>query len=129
MTSLVAAAMYEREHLARYQGRPVAVFNPNNLTVESLPTIYGFNNGGAKNRLNAELLAEDGTHLGGHGCSSEAYMPADLGVLEGSSDDRHKVFKKHYPNGYKMSFVGEDRIFSHAGLLAAIELNKTKGQK
>ncbi len=83
--------------------------------------IYGFNNGGNVGFLDATLLAEDGTFLGGHICSYEFYMPGDLGILEGSRPDRHETFKKHYPAGYRMDFVPYDEVRAHSGLMAAIE--------
>ena len=127
MTTKEAAAAYEAEHVAEHRGRPVAVFNPHDKPVDELPRIYGFNNGGdPRTFLSAVLLAEDGTHLGGHACSSEGYMPADLGILEGTRPDRHEQFRQHYPEGYRMEFVGFDKVKSHSGLLAAYKLNQAK---
>lgn len=101
-----------------------AVYNPNNRPENELPIIYGFNNGGSPGWYDAVLLAEDGTYMGGHLCSHEAYMPGDLGVLEGSRADRHKHFKTHYPDGYRMDFVGASDIETHEGLNAAIKRNQ-----
>lgn len=122
MTTPQAAAAYEAAHVATYNGRPLAVHNPGNLPVDELPTIYGFNNGGSAGWMSAVLIAEDGTQLGGHCCSSEAYMPADLGCLEGTREDRHETFRQHYPNGYKMKFVGYDAYKSDTGIQAAVAL-------
>lgn len=77
-------------------------YNPNDRPVEELPVIYGFNNGGSPGWYQGVLLAEDGTCLGGHVCSHESFMPGDLGVLEGSRNDRHEHFRQHYPDGYRM---------------------------
>lgn len=95
MTTPAAAAYYEAQHVDQHQGRNVAVFNPHSKPVGDLPVIYGFNNGGSAGWMSAALIAEDGTELGGHCCSSEAYMPADLGVLDGTRSDRHEEFQKH----------------------------------
>lgn len=122
MTTKAAAALYEAQHVARWGGKGWAVFNPQGKPVAELPVIYGFNNGGQPGWMSAVLLAEDGTFLGGHCCSSEAYMPADLGVLDGSRPDRHDDFRKHYPNGYRMEFVRYDEARTHDGLNAAIAL-------
>lgn len=103
-----------------------AVFNPKNIPVNYLPYIYGFNNGGSRDWWDAALIAEDGTYLGGHICSHEGYMPGDLGCLEGSRPDRHEGFKLHYPDGYRMTFVGQDDFDTSEGLKAAIALNKEK---
>jgi hypothetical protein len=124
MTTEAAERQYLAEHLMRVGGRPVHVFNPNDAPVEELPVIYGFNNGGKPGCYSAVLLAEDGTGLGGHICSHEGYMPNDLGVLEGTRPDRHKGFREHYPDGYRMAFVPRDEVNGHEGLLAAIERNQ-----
>jgi hypothetical protein len=121
MTTPAAAAMYEAQHVYMHQGRRTAVFNPHGKPADTLPVIYGFNNGGSAGWMSAVLLAEDGTPLGGHCCSSEAYMPADLGVLKGTRDDRHEEFRKHYQDGYRMEFVGYDDAHTHAGLAGAIK--------
>ena len=120
MTTKAAEALYEAQHVMAHDGKKTAIFNPNNLPISDLPVIYGFNNGGQHGWMSAVLLAEDGTHLGGHICSSEAYMPADLGILEGTRPDRHEDFKKHYPDGYKMEFVKHN----HKGLENACKLNQ-----
>jgi hypothetical protein len=90
-----------------------------------LPVIYGFNNGGSPGWYLACLIAQDGTALGSHMCSDPCYMPHDLGILEGSRDDRHEGFRKHYPDGYRMEFVDGDPR-DHAGLMAAYQLNQAK---
>lgn len=97
-----------------------AIYNPNDLPKDQLPVIYGFNNGGRPGWFDGVIIAEDGTSLGGHICSHEFYMPADLGIIEGSRPDRHETFRDHYPNGYRMEFVPYDDVKSHQGLMAAI---------
>ena len=124
MTTPAAAALYEAQHVYQYEGRPVAVFNPHDKPVADLPVIYGFNNGGSIGRLCAVLIAADGTELGGHACSSEAYMPHDLGILEGTRPDRHETFQAHYPDGYRMEFVRYDDLKGHAAINAAFKLHQ-----
>lgn len=128
MTTPAAADLYEAQHVYKHEGKGWAVYNPNNAAIETLPIIYGFNNGGSPGWMSAVLLAEDGTGLGGHCCSSEAYMPADLGVLEGTRPDRHKTFREHYPNGYRMVFVSGKDVLAHEGLMAACKLNIAKAE-
>lgn len=122
MTTPEAERLYEAQHVARQQGKRWAVYNPLEKPEAELPVIYGFNNGGSPGWMSACLIAEDGTSLGGHCCSSEAYMPYDLGILEGTRKDRHETFRKHYPTGYRMEFVVYADIESHAKLMRAIEL-------
>jgi len=102
------------------------IFNPNDLPIEELPVIYGFNNGGSPNCRHGELIAEDGTGLGAHICSDESFMYGDLGILKGRRSDRHEGFKKHYPNGYRMDFVPYGDVPAHPALNEAFRLNKEK---
>jgi hypothetical protein len=129
MTTEAAARLYEAQHVHFYEGRKVAIFNPHNRPVEELPVIYGFNNGGDYGFMHAILLAEDGTGLGSHLCSSEAYMPADLGILEGTREDRHEGFREHYPDGYRMEFVRGCDVVAHKGLNEAYRLNQLKREE
>lgn len=124
MTTAAAAELYLAEHNMRYAGRAFAVYNPHERDLADLPFIIGFNNGGSAGFLEAVLIAEDGTCLGGHLCSAEGYMYADLGILEGTRDDRHEAFKAHYPDGYRMDFVKYSDVKTHALLNKAIELNR-----
>lgn len=93
MTTEAAARLYEAQHLQAMEGKGYAIFNPHNKPAWDLPVIYGFNNGGNQGWYSATLLAEDGEFLGGHVCSSEGYMPHDLGILDGTRPDRHEHFK------------------------------------
>lgn len=124
MTTEAAARLYEAQHLMEMEGKGYAVFNPHNKPLSELPIIYGFNNGGSPGWYSAQLLAEDGTGLGGHICSSEGYMPHDLGILDGTRPDRHKHFREHYPEGYRMEFIPASEVKNHSGLKIAFELNQ-----
>ena len=126
MTTPAAEALYLARHRYEMEGRRWAVFNPKELALEDLPVIYGFNNGGGNHWYRAELVAQDGTYLGGHICSAEGYMEHDLGILEGTRPDRHEGFRAHYPDGYRMEFVGHDAVADHAGLNEALRLNKQR---
>lgn len=128
MTTKAAERLYEAQHLMAMEGKGYAVFNPHDKPLSELPVIYGFNNGGGPYLLSAVLIAEDGTGLGGHGCSSEGYMRHDLGILEGARPDRHETFQKHYPDGYRMDFVPKDEVMTHEGLNAAYKLNQEKAE-
>jgi hypothetical protein len=126
MTTPQAAALYEAQHMIKWAGKGYASFNPHDKPVEDLPVIYGFNNGGSPGLFYGCIMAEDGTGLGGHGCSSEGYMLSDLGVLEGSRPDRHETFREHYPDGYRMEFVSYNDVEQTPGLLAAFERNQAQ---
>jgi hypothetical protein len=120
MTTPAAAALYLAQHNFEHEGRGNAVYNPKGLPVDELPWIYGFNNGGSRGWYSAQLISQDGHWLGSHTCSDEGYMPADLGVLEGTRQDRHEEFQKHYPDGYRMVFVPYHRVRENDGLMAAV---------
>lgn len=124
MTTEAAARMYEAQHLHQMQDKGWAVHNPHGKPLDDLPAIYGFNNGGSAGWFSACLIAEDGTGLGGHCCSSESYMPHDLGILEGTRPDRHEAFQRHYPDGYRMEFVSHNDVLAHEALNLAFERNK-----
>jgi len=129
MTTQAAANIYEAQHVYTYAGRKVAVFNPHEKNIGELPVIYGFNNGGSAGWLSAVLLAADGECLGSHCCSSEAYMPHDLGIIEGTREDRHETFREHYPDGYRMEFVSSDELEGHKEFNAAIAMANAKAQE
>lgn len=124
MTTPAVANFYLAKHLLELEAIPYAVHNPNNLPIESLPVIFGFNNGGSDSWYSAVLIAENGACLGSHICSHEGYMRHDLGILEGSRPDRHEEFKKHYPDGYRMAFVSSSEVKTCEPLLLAFKLNK-----
>ena len=93
MTTAAAEAEYRMRHELEMAGKGFAIHNPKNLPFEDLPVIYGFNNGGwGGHDTLAQLPEEDGNGMGSHICSSESYMPHDLGILEGTRPDRHEDF-------------------------------------
>ena len=126
MTTPAAERLYQAQHEVLMEGRRHAVYNPHNKPLEELPHIYGFNNGGPAGWLQAVLIAEDGTFLGGHLCSHECYMRHDLGILEGTREDRHEDFRKHYPDGYRMGFVTHENFPHCLELHAALRLSDDK---
>ena len=121
-----AAELYLAQHRYQMEGRKWAIHNPHGKPIEELPIIFGFNNGGHAGWYSACLLAQDGTELGGHWCSDEGYMPHDLGILEGARPDRHEAFRAHYPDGYRMEFVGHAAAARHEGLKEAFRLHDLK---
>jgi len=125
MTTPAAEALYLAQHRMAHEGRGWIVHNPDNKPVDQLPVIYGFNNGGSRGMLSAVAMAEDGVVLGGHCCSHEGYMEADLAVIDGwMREERHAKYRAHYPGGYRMEFVGYDEVREHAGLQKALEAFK-----
>lgn len=124
MTTKQAERAYLAEHLREMEDKDYALVNPRGRPVGELPAIYGFNNGGEPGWYHGVLMAEDGTCLGGHVCSDEGYMPHDLGILTGTRADRHETFLAHYPDGYRMEFIGAADVRGHAGLAVAFAKNQ-----
>lgn len=86
-------------------------------------TIYIFNNGGSPGWYSARAVADDGHALAGHICSSEGFMAHDMGI---TSTWKHDVYDKHFGQGnWHLEWVPNAR--NHAGLAAALELNKSLG--
>lgn len=86
--------------------------------------IYCFQNVVGGGEGVAYAMADDGEVLGTHFCSSEFYVPQDLGVREGCRLDRHETYAKHFPNGYEMEFVRAKDVETHLGLKEAFRLNQ-----
>lgn len=100
------------------------IWNPEDKPLSELPKIFGFNNGGQPGWYDAVAIAQDGYFLGGHLCSSEGFVPYDLGCFKGSRPDRHeKSYRVHYPAGYVMEYVPREATKTHAGILEACRLN------
>lgn len=101
-----------------------AVWNPSEVPEEDLPTIYGFSQGGQYASMECVVISADGHVL--YNCLStvEDYMPADVGMTPNSAKYIHeRIYKEHYPDGYKMEFVWSADVSSHAGLQEAFRLN------
>jgi len=124
MTTPAAAAMYEAQFVAAHSHLGFRVYNPENKPFDDLPVIFGFNNGGSTGWLEAVAIAEDGVALGNHICSSEFYMPSDLGLLDETRPDREQAYKEHYPHGFRCEFVSYDDVHNTPKLVEAFRLNK-----
>lgn len=129
MTTEAAANFYLAKHLLDLEGRRIAIFNPNKLPIEELPVIMAFSNSSSGGEGVAYAMAEDGTVLGSHYCSHEGYVSYDLGVLEGTREDRHEHYRLYYPNGYRMEFVSVAENLNHEKLKEAYRLNQLKGER
>jgi len=129
MTTEAAARLYLAQHLVEWEGKGYAIHNPHGKPLDALPVIYAFSNvrGGGDGICYA--MAEDGTVLGSHWCSHEAYAPHDLGVLEGARPDRHEGYRKHYAEGYRMDFIQSSNVEGHAGLKRAFALNQQQAKE
>ena len=73
--------------------------------------------------MSAVAIAEDGTQVAGHTCSSEAFMGHDLGI---TSNWKHDNYNKHYGEGnWELEWVESDTLDDHVGLQKAFALNQT----
>ena len=94
----------------------------------SKPKIFCFLNTVRAGEGVAYAMAEDGTVLATHLCSSERFVSHDLGVIDGCSPTKHIVYRQHYPDGYDMEFVLTKDVLSHPGLSLAYERNQKLGK-
>lgn len=94
----------------------------------SKPKIFCFSNTVNGDEGVAYAMAEDGTVLASHFCSSELYVPHDLGIINGCRPDRHEAYKQHYPDGYELEFVSARDVASHPGISLAYERNQELGK-
>lgn len=100
------------------------------------PRIYCFINGGkGTDWVQAMAMAQDGTWLGQHVSSNDEFAVLDSGYAEapdttivpsgwGPNLAKRRAFEAHYPDGYDLEWV--DDPATHAGLLAAYQLNQAK---
>lgn len=128
MTTEAAEAQYLAEHQSAMTGKGYALFNPHDKPIDELPVIYGFNAGGSPGWYRGFVITEDGVVLGTHICSAEGYMLHDLGILEGTREDRHENFREEYPDGYRMDFVPFAEVENHEKLKRALELNEQQAE-
>ena len=86
----------------------------------ALHKIFCFNNGGARGWMYAVAIGDDGHCLAQHVCSSEDFMPHDLGI---TSNWKHENYNKHFGEGnWELEWVSNPK--NHAGLDAALVLNQ-----
>ena len=70
----------------------------------------------------ASAMAEDGTALGGHICSSHSFIAHDMGINENGW--KRDIYAEHYPDGFEVVWVEDPK--HHAGLDAAYKLNQQR---
>lgn len=88
--------------------------------MENKKKIYGFNNGGSPGWMVAAAIGEDGVFLASHVCSSEGFMPHDLGV---TSNWKHEIYDKHFGAGkWEIEFIPYSEVENHEGLQSALKL-------
>ena len=68
-------------------------------------------------------LGEDGAGLASHLSSSEGFSRHDMGL---TSDWKHDIYNKHYPDGFELEWIELDQLESHPGYQAALARNKAK---
>lgn len=91
--------------------------------------IYGLLNGGSGDWLEAIALGDDGFVVGSHICSSEDWMPHDLG-MDGQSNWKHENYNKQYGEGnWETEFVPNSKIDTHEGLQAALKAARERMEK
>lgn len=66
-------------------------------------------------------VSEDGQGLGSHVSSSRDWSRYDMGL---TSDRKRSIYSEAYPGGWELEWVDDPE--NHAGLKAALELNKAQ---
>ena len=84
--------------------------------------VYVFINSHSMGNLEGLAIAEDGTVLAGHLSSSEAWVQHDLGVRPDGWE--RNEYAAHYPDGFEVEYVPEDRIDGHLGLQYAFQQHR-----
>ena len=87
-----------------------------------LPRIYVLCNSCSEDWHEAMALAEDGTYLAGHVCSSHGFIPHDMGI--DPNGWKRDIYAQHYPDGFEVEWVESPR--QHAGLMEAYRKNQEK---
>ena len=93
------------------------------------PKIFVFCNGCSPQWHSFAAIAEDGTPLAGHICSSHGYARHDMGVDENGW--KRDTYAKHYPDGFDVEYVevtSQDDIDAHAGLAAALAAHDSRAR-
>ena len=86
------------------------------------PKIYVFiNSRFASGDVTPIALAEDGTVLASHFCSSESWAKHDMGL---ESTWKHKEYTAHYPDGWQLIWVESQEVLAHPGVQAALAKNR-----
>jgi hypothetical protein len=73
----------------------------------------------------AYALAEDGEGLASHYCSSMSFAKHDIGL---TSDWKHDIYKKRYPDGYELEWIDYEALDSHEGFQKALESNRANAE-
>lgn len=89
-----------------------------------LPKIFVWVNGGRGTEWQSgAALAEDGTWLCGHISSCRGWFQHDMGL---ASENKHEIYRAHYPAGFELVEVPEGEERKHEGLEAAHALHLQK---
>jgi hypothetical protein len=93
----------------------------------SKPAVFIVGSVGGLSRFDytGHALAEDGTGLGSHLCSSLEWVHDDM-----FSDHHQKDYREHYPDGYRIEWLGEwPKEGKHPAFDAALALNRANAPK
>lgn len=84
--------------------------------------IYAFQNFEGGGEGPGVAISEDGAVLASHWSSNDYWAAHDLGV---TSNWKHEIYQKYYPEGFEVVFVEDADMDSHEGVQAAIKLAET----
>ena len=102
----------------------------NKIYIFCVPTgtsSYGrINDAEATGNVIGYALAEDGNCIASHYSSGRNWAKHDMGI---TSDWKHEVYEKHYPDGYELEWIDFEDLDNHAEYLKAKKLNFEQAPK
>lgn len=73
------------------------------------------------NCIQVQAITDDGCWIASHISSDEAWAKHDIGI---TSARKHEVYNKYFPNGWEIEWIDHEYIFTHPGLLAALDKSR-----
>lgn len=89
-----------------------------------MPKIYLFCVCSGRGWFNGYALAEDGHVLNCHLSSSARFSKGDMGLYDDDWSGKRNNYAAHYPDGYELEWIDEDKLESHEGFQVAFAKNK-----
>lgn len=88
------------------------VYNPHNVSEDSLPTLYGVVLTLFASDIGVTVMDKEGKYIYQHISSDEHFAKIDIGFTIGSKFDQ-SLYMRFYPDGYKTEFVSFREVDKH----------------
>lgn len=89
-----------------------------------MPKIYLYCIHGKQKQFYGFALAEDGNCLAEHLSSTIEFSKSDMGLYDDDWSGKREKYAKHYPNGYELEWIDDDKLESHKEFQVAFAKNK-----